>query len=156
MQVEDILLNSISLQLHKHPDLADLPIYTDRVNQNFKVPALYVYLAYAQDRKKLRNKEMMNRNVNYSFFIVYKNGKDEMYQQDALNKYQIIRKIFRYVHVETADKSEEYTFQVDDVDLSFNDVSMVVTLRFKIPYRIVFDLDLVKSLEHKIIMKEES
>ena len=152
--MEDILLNSISLQLHKHPELEDLPIYTDRVNQDFKVPALYVYLAYAQDRKKLRNREFVNRNVNYSFYIMYKNGKDEMYQQDALNKYGIIREIFTYLNVETPD-GKKYVFQVDDVDLSFNDVSMMVMLRFKIPYRIVFDADLVKSLEHKIIMKEE-
>lgn len=153
--MEDILLNSISLQLHKHPELEDLPIYTDRVNQDFQVPALYVYLAYAQDRKKLRNREFTNRNVNYSFSIIYKNGKDEMYQQDALNKYKIIREIFSYLYVTLPD-GRKYTFQVNDIDLSFSDVAMTVILRFKIPYRITYDVDLVKSLEHKIIMKEEN
>lgn len=152
--MEDILLNSISLQLHRHPELAEIPIYTDRVDQDFKIPGFYVYLAYAQDRKKLRNREFINRVVNYSFYIMYKNGKDQMEQQDAINKYQIIRNIFTYLHVDTED-NKHFTFQVDDIDLSFNDEYMMVMLRFKVPYRIVLDADLVKSLEHKIIMREE-
>lgn len=154
--MEDILLNSISLQLHQHPDLEELPIYTDRVNQDFKVPALYVYLAYAQNRKGLRNKEVLMEKTTYSFFILYKNGKDEMYQQDALDKYQIIRKIFRYLNVVDPTTGEVRIFQVDDIDLAFSDTAMTVTLRFKIPYKIVKVLETVKALKHNIIMKEEN
>lgn len=154
--MEDILINSISLQLHQDEELKDLPIYIDRVNQDFKVPALYVYLAYAQNRKGLRNREVLHEKTSYSFFILYKNGKDEMYQRDALDKYRIIKKIFRYLYVTNPETGEVYTFQVDDIDLAFSDTAMTVTLRFKIPYRIVYDLETVKSLEHKIIMKEEN
>ena len=152
--MEDILLNSISLQIHQDPDLSEIPIYTDRVNQEFKVPAFYVYMAYAQSTKKRRDREVIDENVNYSFFILYKNGKDEMYQQDALNKYKELRRIFRYLNVVHPETGEVFTFQVTDVDLSFSDVAMTVTVRFKVPYRLI--LDDVKSLEHKIIVKEEN
>lgn len=154
--MEDILLNSISLQIHQDPDLSEIPIYTDRVNQEFKVPAFYVYMAYAQSTKKRRDREVIDENVNYSFFILYKNGKDEMYQQDALNKYKELRRIFRYLNVVHPETGEVFTFQVTDVDLSFSDVAMTVTVRFKVPYRIRLILDDVKSLEHKIIVKEEN
>lgn len=153
--MEDILLNSISLQLHQDPELKDLPIYTDRVNQDFKVPALYVYYAAAGVRRGLRNRDIMMEKVNYSFLILYKNGKDEMYQQDALDKFKTIRKVFRYINVIMPDGTK-YVFQVDSLDMTFNDVAMTITVRFKVPYKIIFDADLVKSLENIIIVKEEN
>lgn len=153
--MEDILLNSISLQLHQEPELKDLPIYIDRVNQDFKVPAFYVYLAYAQSKKGLRNFERINENVRYSFFIVYKNGNDEMYQADAIDKYNIIRRIFRYLYVKDPVTGEKRTFHIDDIELTFSDWSMTATLRFKIPYSYVQKLETVKSMKHNIIMKEE-
>ena len=98
---------------------------------------------------------MFNQNVRYSYFILYKNGIDEMFQQDALNKQQILRKIFRYIKVQDPKTKEQYLFHVQDFDVTFNDVAMTVTIRFTIPYRYVFELEKVKELENIIIVKEE-
>ena len=62
--MEDILLNSISYQIHSHPDLSDIPIYTDKANQDFKVPAFYVYNAYTKVKNGLRNRQMFNHSYN--------------------------------------------------------------------------------------------
>lgn len=153
--MEDILLNSISLMIHSHPDLSEIPIYTDKANQDFKVPAFYVYNAYTKIKNGLRNKQMFNQNVRYSYFILYKNGVDEMFQQDAMNKMQILRKVFRYIHVEDPKTHEKYTFHVNDFDVTFNDVAMTITIRFNIPYRYISELEKVKELENIIIVKEE-
>lgn len=153
--MEDILLNSISLMVHSHPDLSDIPIYTDKANQDFKVPAFYIYNAYTKVKNGLRNRQMYNQNVRYSYFILYKNGVDEMFQQDAMDKQKILRQIFRYVKVVDPATHKERIFHVQDFDVTFNDTAMTVTIRFTIPYRYILEVENVKQLENIIIMKEE-
>ncbi len=153
--MEDILSNSISLMIHSHPELSDIPIYVDRKNQDFKVPAFYVYNAYTKITKGRRDREVFDENVRYSYFIIYKNGIDQMFSADANHVLGILRRVFRYVEIIMPDKSKRL-FHVNDFDVSYNDLAMTITIRFKIPYRYISECEKVKSLEDIIIVKEEN
>lgn len=153
---EDIIVKSICSMIHKCPDLEDIPIYDEKVNQTFKVPSFFVYNAYTKvTNPALRNREVYQESARYSIFIEYKNGVDQTNYEDAYEKGRILRRLFRYVKIITPNK-KELIFHVDDFDITVNESMMLLVIRFRIPYKYIKCLKTVRKLEDIIIVKEEN
>lgn len=140
------ILNAITKQLREtitDSGLVDnqVKIYTDRQDQEFKIPGFYVYLANVLTTKGLRNREFMHKRKEYSYFIMYKNGENMLFQDNALQVLSLIDRGFQYLHL------NEYTIQINEIEAEFNDLAMVITLRFVVPTRILYNLPVVQSLE---------